>query len=361
MLIHEKRMRGESMEPNFRRCRILAAIVESYIETGEPVGSKSLVEVLGNCVSSATIRNDMAALTAEGYLAQPHTSAGRLPTPKALRLYVTELMDRRDLTLQDRVDINTALNAVSGDAGRLLEDACRVLADLTGLAVVACRPDGAGSRISRIEVIQMSPRNMAVMLVQDNGFIRTRMCRCQRDIPSRIATALTGYMSHHFQGADISAVTVEAMQGIMLELGEAGLAVAPILSAFYELAQECDRAKMAVAGQMNLMRHPEYSTERARALTAFLSERENVQSLLDSLSPDSRVQVLIGSDDDRVMGGSCMILAHYSLGQRGQGTIGVLGPNRMNYAEAIPRIEYFAAHFGRMMSELFEETAALDV
>ncbi len=349
------------MELDFRKCRILAAVIESYIDTGEPVGSKVLAEMLGNCVSSATIRNDMAALTTAGYLAQPHTSAGRLPTAAALRLYVNELMDRRDLTLQEKVDIKSALATISGDGTRLLEDACRALADFTGLAVFAGCPEGVGSRISRVDVMQTSPRNLAVVLVQDNGFIRTRMCRCQRDIPSRIATALTGYMSHHFQGADISAVTVEAMQGIMLELGEAGLAVAPILSAFYELAQECDRAKIAVAGQMNLMRHPEYSTERARALTAFLSQRENVQSLLDSLSPDSRVQVLIGSDDDRVMGGSCMILAHYSLGQRGQGTIGVLGPNRMNYAEAIPRIEYFAAHFGRMMSELFEETAALDV
>ncbi|MBQ9841885.1 MAG: heat-inducible transcription repressor HrcA [Clostridia bacterium] len=349
------------MELDFRKCRILAAVIESYIDTGEPVGSKVLAEMLGNCVSSATIRNDMAALTTAGYLVQPHTSAGRLPTAAALRLYVNELMDRRDLTLQEKVDIKSALATISGDGTRLLEDACRALADFTGLAVFAGCPEGVGSRISRVDVMQTSPRNLAVVLVQDNGFIRTRMCRCQRDIPSRIATALTGYMSHHFQGADISAVTVEAMQGIMLELGEAGLAVAPILSAFYELAQECDRAKIAVAGQMNLMRHPEYSTERARALTAFLSQRENVQSLLDSLSPDSRVQVLIGSDDDRVMGGSCMILAHYSLGQRGQGTIGVLGPNRMNYAEAIPRIEYFAAHFGRMMSELFEETAALDV
>ena len=349
------------MELDFRKCRILAAVIESYIDTGEPVGSKVLAEMLGNCVSSATIRNDMAALTTAGYLAQPHTSAGRLPTAAALRLYVNELMDRRDLTLQEKVDIKSALATISGDGTRLLEDACRALADFTGLAVFAGCPEGVGSRISRVDVMQTSPRNLAVVLVQDNGFIRTRMCRCQRDIPSRIATALTGYMSHHFQGADISAVTVEAMQGIMLELGEAGLAVAPILSAFYELAQECDRAKIAVAGQMNLMRHPEYSTERARALTAFLSQRENVQSLLDSISPDSRVQVLIGSDDDRVMGGSCMILAHYSLGQRGQGTIGVLGPNRMNYAEAIPRIEYFAAHFGRMMSELFEETAALDV
>ena len=349
------------MELDFRKCRILAAIIESYIDTGEPVGSKVLADMLGNCVSSATIRNEMAALTEMGYLAQPHTSAGRLPTAQALRLYVNDLMDRRPLTLQEKVDIKSALATMSGDGTRLLEDACRALADFTGLSVFAGCPEGVGSRISRVDVMQTSPRNLAVVMVQDNGFIRSRMCRCQRDIPSQIAVALTGYISHRFQGADISAVTVEAMQEIMMELGEAGLAVAPILSAFYELARECDRAKITVAGQMNLMRHPDYDTPRARALTAYLSERDNLQSLLAQIDPDDRVQVLIGSDDDPIMGGSCLILAHYSLGSRGQGTVGVLGPNRMNYTEAIPRIEYFAAHFGRMMSELFEETAALDI
>ena len=349
------------MELDFRKCRILAAIIESYMDTGEPVGSKVLAEMLGNCVSSATIRNDMAALTTAGYLTQPHTSAGRLPTARALRFYVDQLMDRRPLTLQDKVDIKSALATISGDGTRLLEDACRALADFTGLAVFAGCPEGVGSRISRVDVMQTSPRNMAVVLVQDNGFIRTRMCRCQRDIPSKIAVALAEYMSRRFQGEDISAVTVEAMQEIMLELGEAGLAVAPILSAFYELALESEQAKMAVAGQMNLMRHPDYDTARARSLVALLNERQNVGDLLAQIPDDNRVQVLLGDDNDPRMGGSCLILAHYSLGQRGQGTIGVLGPNRMNYAEAIPRIEYFAAHLGRMMSELFEETAALDI
>ena len=349
------------MEPNSRKARVLTAIIEYYIDTGEPLGSKALVDMLGGGISSATIRNDMAALTAVGYLAQPHTSAGRLPTARALRFYVEQLMSHRPLTLQDKVDIKTALSTISGDGTRLLEDACRALADFTGLAVFAGCPEGVGARISRVDVMQTSPRNLAVVLVQDNGFIRTRMCRCQRDIPSKVALALAEYMSRRFQGEDIAAVTVTAMQEIMMDLGEAGLAVAPILSAFYELAQECERAKIAVAGQMNLMRHPEYDTNRARALTGFLADQENVQNLLKQIPPDSRVQVLVGNDDDRYMGGSCLILTHYPVGKRGQGTIGVLGPNRMNFIEAIPRIEYFANHLGRMMSELFEETAALDI
>ena len=341
---------------DFRKGRILAAIVESYILTGEPVGSKVLAEMLGNCVSSATIRNDMAVLTAAGYLAQPHTSAGRLPTPQALRLYVEEMMDRRPLTLQEKVDIKTALSAVSGDATRMMEDACRVLADLTGLCAVACRPDPVGTSISRIDVMQMSPRNMGVLLVQDNGFMRTRMCRCQRDIPTKFVQALSDYLSRRFLGGPLSAVTVGAMQEILLDLGEAGLAVAPILSAFYELALECAASRVTVAGAMNLLRQPDYPN--GRALAHHLSDRQHVSDLLER--GGDGVQIYLGGDGDPLFAGSTVILVPYSLGKRGRGTIGVVGPIRQDYATLIPRLEYFAAHLGRMMSELFDDTESLD-
>ncbi len=349
------------MELDFRKCRILAAIIETYIETGEPVGSKVLAEMLGNCVSSATIRNDMMALTAAGYLEQPHTSAGRLPTAKALRLYIDELMDRRPLTLQDRVDINALLAHAAGDATRLLEDVCRALADITGLAAVASRPDQVGTCISRIDVMQMSPRNMAVVLVQDNGFIRTRMCRCQRDIPSKVTVALGEYMSRRFLGEPLTAVTVTAMQDILLELGEAGLAVAPILSAFYELALECANSKVSLAGQMNLLRHPDYTPQQARTLTDFLSQQQNLAEWLDSHCPLEGVQIILGDECHPALSGSALILASYSLGGRGQGTVGIIGPQRMNYAEVIPRIEYIAGSVGMLLGELFEETEALDI
>ncbi len=347
------------MNLDFRKCRILASVVESYIDTGEPVGSKALVEMLGNSVSSATIRNDMAALTAAGYLHQPHTSAGRLPTPKALRFYVEQLMDRRDLTLQERVDINNALSDLSGDATRLLEDACRILADSTGLAAVACRPRAVGVCISRVDVMQVSPRNMAVILIQDNGFVHTRMCRCQRDIPTKVTLALTEYLSHRFVGRSIETVTVPAMQEVMWELGEAGLAVAPILSAFYELALECVRSRVAVAGQLNLLRHPDLPLERGRALVHFLSERQNVADLLEPAVPPGGVRVLVG-EEGTALAGAGLIVARYPLGKRGQGAIALVGPARLNYAAAIPRMDYFAAAVGRMMSDLFEDTKALD-
>ncbi len=348
------------MQLDERKSRILKAIVESYITSGEPIGSKALAEMFDNCVSSATIRNDMTVLTSAGYLEQPHTSAGRLPTARAFALYVERLMDKRSLPFQEAQLIDEMLSGASGDATRLLEDTCRALADITGLAAVATRPDEVGSCISRIDVLQMSPRNMAVVLALDNGFLRTRMCRCQRDIPSKVSVALADYMCHRFLNKPLDAITVPAMQEIILDLGELGLAVAPILSAFYELVQECAGSKTVSAGQLNLLRHPAYALDRARGLMALLGDRQRLGDLIAAHTGDS-LQVIFNDDTNPALNGSCMILTRYALGDRGHGTIGIVGPLGMDYADIIPRIEYFACAVGRVLTDLFEESSALDM
>ena len=348
------------MQLDERKARILKAIVESYIASGEPIGSKVLAEMFDNCVSSATIRNDMTVLTSAGYLEQPHTSAGRLPTAKAFAFYVERLMERRSLSQQEAQLIDEMLGVASGDATRLLEDTCRALADITGLAAVATRPEEVGSCISRIDVLQMSPRNMAVVLALDSGFLRTRMCRCQRDIPSKVSVALADYMCHRFLNKPLDAITVPAMQEIILELGELGLAVAPILSAFYELAQECAGSKTVSAGQLNLLRHPAYALDRARGLMSLLGERERLSKLLADRVGDD-LQVIFGDDATPELDGSCMIVTRYALGDRGHGTVGIVGPLGMDYADIIPRIEYFARAVGRVLTDLFEESSALDM
>lgn len=343
-----------------RKSRILALIIESYIATGEPVGSKLLADMLENCVSSATIRNDMVALTAAGFLEQPHTSAGRLPTAQAYRLYVEQLMEHRPLPRHEARLIEGLLGGTSGDATRLLEDACRALADLTGVAAFASRPEVVNSSISRIDVMQMSPRNMAVVLALDNGILRTRMCRCQRDIPSRLVVALADYMCRRFLNKPLEAITVPAMQEIILELGELGLAVAPILSALYELVQECADTKVVYAGQLNLLRYPEYTADQVQGIIGLLTRQELPEGLFAQPNEDG-IQILAGGDNVPELKDSCILLTRYRLGERGHGVLGVIGPTRMDYAAVVPRLEYFARIIGQSLSELFEESEALDM
>ena len=342
------------MELDSRKAKILALVIESYIDTGEPIGSKALAEMLGNRFSSATIRNDMAVLTAMGYLEQPHTSAGRLPTARAFRLYIDRLMHRHPLAEKDKREIDEMLEAAAGDPLQILEDASQALADVTGLAAVAAKPEQTDTCIRRIDIMQMLPRNMAVVLVPENGTPRTRMCHCSRDIPGQVTVALGDYLSHKFLDRPLSGVTLEAIQEVLAELGDAGAALVPVLSAFYGLVQECASGEVLLSGQLNLLRHPDYELDNARSLMSFLSERGRLGHVL-ALQPEDGLQVVLGSDKLPELHGSSIITTHYSLGSRGQGTIGIIGPLRMNYADTIPRIEYFANAIGKLLNELFDD------
>ena len=150
--------------------------------------------------------------------------------------------------------------------------------------------------------------------------------------------------------------------GEQLRLGELsdlllfllGAALVPVLSAFYGLVQECASGEVLLSGQMNLLRHPDYELENARSLMSLLDERSRLGHVL-ALQPEDGLQVVLGSDKLPELNGSSIITTHYSLGQRGQGTIGIIGPIRMNYADTIPRIEYFANAIGKLLSELFDD------
>ena len=260
------------MELGERKQKILTAVIDAYIRTGEPVGSKALVEMLDNAVSSATIRNEMAELSAMGYLEQPHTSAGRIPTAKAFRLYIDRLMRRQPLSEADRKGIDSLLSGASGDPERLIEEASQALAQATGCAAVTTTPAGQAAYIRRIEVLRASPRMAALLLMTGSGVLRTRVCRFGQDIDDETLERLSKALSASFSGAELSEVGLPQVQSLMAALGESGLLCAPALTAFYELVQESAEAEIRLAGQLNLLRYPDYDPGRARELLDFLAQ-----------------------------------------------------------------------------------------
>ena len=179
------------MELGERKQRILTALIDVYVRTGEPVGSKVLVDMLDNAVSSATIRNEMAELAAMGYLEQPHTSAGRIPTAAAFRLYIDSLMDRRALSEDDRREIDTQLKRAAGDPEKLVEEASNVLAETTGCAAVTTTPSSYAADIRRIEVLRVSRYSAALLLMTGSGMLRTRVCRFDSDIENEALETLS--------------------------------------------------------------------------------------------------------------------------------------------------------------------------
>ena len=165
------------MELDARKLRILSAIVETYIATGEPVGSKLVAGILEGKVSPATVRNEMAVLFEQGLLEQPHTSAGRVPSHLGYRLYLDELMRARPLTDGEKQEIEALFNLRDPDPDRLLEDAAKALAEYTGCAVISTALTRESARVRKIELIQATDRTVVILLITSNGMVKNKVCR----------------------------------------------------------------------------------------------------------------------------------------------------------------------------------------
>lgn len=331
----------------------MSAIVNAYIRTGEPVGSKTLVELLGNGVSSATIRNDMAELAAKGFLEQPHTSAGRIPTAKAFRLYVDTLMPRTALSESERAAFDTALEMAAGDPDRLMEQASALLAQQTGCAAVAATSNQQGASIRRIELMCAGARTAAVLLMTDGGGLRSRVCRLDTACDIQVLAQLSEALNAEFAGKPLSAVGMAQVQRLVLQLGIHGLSYAPVLTAFAELVRECTEADIRLSGQLNLLQHPDYQLDRARALLSFLSRRELLAGMMTA--PAGELCVVLGSESPRPeLYGSSVIVTRYAVGENNEGTLGLIGPLRMDYAQAIPRLQYVAQTVSRLLAAMME-------
>lgn len=342
------------MELGVRKQQIVSAIVDAYIRTGEPVGSKALVAQLEQAVSSATIRNDMADLTAAGFLTQPHTSAGRVPTAKAFRFYIDRMLSCRPLDENSKRETDEVLATAAGDPDKLMAVASELLAHQTGVAALAATPDGQRFAVQRIEVLCVGARSAAVLLMVNNGNLHSRVCRLETACDPAVLGQMTECLNREFGGRVLSEIGVAQAQRLLVKLGGFGLSYAPLLTAFVDLTREAAQGDVRLSGQLNLLQHPDYPLEQARSLLALLSHREWLDGML-AVSP-TELRVVLGSESPRPeLYGSCMIMTRYTLGKQENGTIGLIGPVRMNYAQAIPQLQYMAQSVGRLLTQLFEE------
>ncbi len=342
------------MQWNDRRKKILAIIVEEYIETGEPVGSKLLAEKLESKVSSATIRNEMAELAAAGYLEQPHTSAGRIPTAPAFRFYIDNLMQHDDLSHEDMEHIDTSLRRLSDSPDRLVEEASRILATTTGYAAVITTPNEGGSAIRRIELMPLSAHKAAMLLVTDSGVLRNRSCRFAEPIELAELDKVAELLRMQFINMPLAQICLADIQNVLGAMGKAAERYAPVLVAFYALVQESAESEVMLTGQLNLLQHPDYAPERAKSLLTFLAQREQLADMIQNRDHEG-IQIMLGSESSRdELNESGIITTGYSAGKR-SGTIGLIGPMRMDYASAIPKVEYFAKAVGRILSDMLDE------
>jgi heat-inducible transcriptional repressor len=337
-----------------RSHKILEAIIDEYIRTGEPVGSKLLTEKLNFSVSSATVRNEMASLEQLGYLDHPHTSAGRIPTVKGYRLYIERLVPENQTLLsdEDKRVIDSALeNARRRDDtdDAIIESASRALAELTKCAVVSTSNTGRFSVITKVEVIPTGKRMYVLLLITSGGGIKNRVCRLSFDLTHEQLDFFTGFVNENIAGLNLESVSEEFIERMGEALGSYMISLSPLLKVVADLSGEMAESRVNFEGESNLIAFEDFQKNEVLSI---LQNRNAFTELLDNAF--SGINVLFGDEergDTFTVSNSGLIAGSFLKHGKTAGSFGVIGPMRLDYKKLIPFIEYFAVRVTGLLSE----------
>lgn len=326
------------MDLSERKKKILKAIIENYIETAEPVGSKLLAAETGGAISSATIRNEMSELEELGYIEKPHTSAGRVPSPQGYRLYVDELMDRYRTTAREIEQIRRALESKLREMDETMAEASAILSELTGQPTVALSSRHKEARVKRVDLIPIDGSDYALVAVTVPPAVNNRVVHLSQPLQEGEAEAFcraANKLLEHPSGS--------------LHIRELCFSVPPhtplyeligYAADFIERAErQQDTSDMVVRGASRLLGNPEfYDAQKARELLEFLADKEKVFSLVRDQKPQI-LNIRIGPENgDGAMQEASFVFTAYDMGEDTSGIIGVIGPTRMDYGRIANRL-----------------------
>jgi len=335
-------------EMESRALKILDLIVDEYIRTGEPIGSKAVQQLLDIQVSSATIRNEMASLEQQGYLEHPHTSAGRVPTYKGLRLYIERLSGANPLSDEEKSSIDEIFSNSSSETDDvIIENAARALADLTKCAIVSTKESNKFSVITKVEVIPTGRRMYVLLMITSAGNIKNRVCRLSFDLTDEQMGIFQKFAEENLKGVNLEDVSEEYIKGLSAALGSYVMSLSPLLKGIADLSAEMMNEKVKIDGEENLIACPEL---KGTEIATVLRQRNDFSKFLDNTF--SGISVMFGKEDDTfVISNSSMITGSFLKGGEKAGSFGVIGPLRVDYKKIIPYIEYFASKVSDLLTQ----------
>lgn len=340
------------MELSTRREKILAAVVNAYVVTGEPVGSKGIAAQLG--VSSATVRNEMAELSLLGLLEQPHTSAGRVPSQKGYRLYVDRLMETKALEPVEKRLLDSMLITNACDPEKLMANATQALASVTRFAAVSTTPSGRTAYIRAIQFVQTSRRTAMLLLMSSAGTMKNRIFHCDFDLNPEMLRVFFRILNEKLMNRPVADITPAFIQSLAVPLGEMAMLMSSALMALLDVAEDTRETAVCQSGQMNLLFYPEYERGTARRVMDFLERPREVVDLL--VQEPGSIRVLIGQESRTPeLAGSSVVISRYAVGGQDAGALAVIGPTRMEYAKVISHLSYLSQAVGKMLTVLMRE------
>ncbi len=342
------------MDLTERQLQILQAVINDYVQNAEPVGSRSISKKYGLGVSPATIRNEMADLEEMGYLTHPHTSAGRIPSDKAYRLYVNNLMEKKSLTTQEKRAIRNKLQADRDEFNATIRHAAELLSEITHLASFAMTPVSNEDTLNFIKLLPADDRTIIMMIVADSGTITNTTLRVNAPYDNETLEILSKTMTVHYKGTTIDeALKASIIEDVGTDIEAMNLLAGNVMPSFVRTLEDMLNVNLYTEGLMNIFNIPEYSSiDKARDFLELFSRKEEFTR--NMLSRGDGIIVTIGEENMADSMKDCsLITASYHVDGKLVGKIGVIGPTRMKYDEVTSIMEYLTNNLSEsfMLSE----------
>lgn len=332
------------MELDDRKVRILKAIVSNYLETGEPVGSRTISKLADMNVSPATIRNEMADLEEMGYICQPHASAGRIPTDAGYRFYVDSIMADKDALQIDAQEERENLLQRVDKLEKLLKQVAKVLAANTQYATLVTMPQ-YNNTVKFIQLSQVDETTLLAVIMVDGNIVKNKLIKTTYSLKNEEILKFNILLNTFLQGAALSDINLELIQTMKVQAGEYAEILETIFQGIMEAIHEADDLKVYTSGATNVLKYPELANSAsAEKLLGTLEDIEDKEEFAkhveDVIQQDSDIQILIGKENsDENLKDCSLVTATYKMPEGAKGTIGIIGPKRMDYKKVVTMLK----------------------
>ncbi len=344
------------MELDARKLSILQAIIEDYIATATPIGSRPLSQKSGLGGSSPTIRNEMSDLEELGYLEQPHTSAGRVPSEKAYRLYVDRLMQKDSLSDSEKRDINAYFTRRMDQIEDVISQTALALSDMTKYTALVLAPQAKNPSIRRIQLVPVSEGRALAVVVLDDGIVRESFLRVPKEIEIEWLEELSRLITGQLQNRFLSEANTFLTHSMHEELRRHRKWIAGALDEIGQSVAENSKKDVRVGKTANILSLPEYAdVNKARSFLAVLESKDVLQRLLNQ-AKQVEFRITIGQENELAEMRDCSVVtASYRFGGESTGSVGIIGPTRMDYAKVASILQYMRTCLGDILRDRLEE------
>ena len=337
------------MELSDRKKQILKVVVEDYIRSAEPVGSKAIAAEMGGKVSSATIRNELSDLAEMGYLEQPHTSAGRVPSPKGYRLYVNELMERQRLSIAETEEINQSLQMKMEELDRVISQAGRAVSSLMSYPAYVAASGKKQVTARRFDLLPVDEHSCIVVMMMGDNRVKSQLLHLQLKVEQEQMPTLVNLLNSHFTNISVEEMNQRLMSVSEQVTPQMFLLLSQTVAYAADVLEEAGQREVYTVGASRLLKLPEFrDADKAHQLMSFLSDsKENLP-----VPDEGPMKILIGPENvSEALQDTSVVVASYDIGDDMRGLIGVVGPTRMDYAAVAARLSGFAEGLTRLFGK----------